>query len=65
MRVDQIEERLAHQLCTDRGHPSRCHSTSNGDVIVEPSGTSVGLAIAIAMVTGEDVRTIMDRVGNT
>ncbi len=61
MNTRAIEDRLIEQLRRDRAHPSRQHF--DGDVtIVSPSGTAVGLAIAISDRTGEDTNDIMNRV---
>lgn len=63
MNVTMMEDRLATSLSKDRRHPSRCQQTGVVTT-VRPSGTSMGLAIAVAETTGEDVMTVINRVGN-
>lgn len=62
MSPEVIERRLREKLGRDRRHPSRCRV--EGDVtIVRPSGTSVGLAMALEDRTGETYDSIMARMG--
>lgn len=58
-----LERKLADHLRRDRAHPSRCELQLDGTTVVTPSGTSVGIAMAISQLTGEDVCEVMDRVG--
>lgn len=57
----RLEQRLRDQLARDAAHPSRCRR--EGDmIIVTPSGTACGLAIAIGARTGEEPEAIYERV---
>jgi hypothetical protein len=63
-RLRMLERRLAEQLRRDRKSPSRCQPGPDETIIVEPSGTALGLAWTIGQETGEDDADVMNRVGN-
>jgi hypothetical protein len=60
--VLHIENLLRRQLVKDRAHPSR-RRVEGDTTIIKPSGTALGLAFRVSLITGEDENAIMDRVG--
>lgn len=62
MTIEAIEGRLRTSLERDRARRSRCQL--DGDTtIVQISGVSVGLALAVEIQTRETFEQIMERVG--
>ncbi len=64
-RVDAValEAKLRASLVKDRQRRSRVRPGPDGTMIVVPSGTTVGLAFALSLMTGEDEDALMNRVG--
>lgn len=61
-RTKILEKRLVQQLAKDRAKPSRCSVDSDGTVVVQISGISVGLAWALSQEIGESEDSILERL---